>query len=217
VRVPANSNLLQLLHKGSTRIKGKPGNCRQHNSDVGKMFGVGEMKIAAVDGLTMTKPTEVLGENNLLKQINLHSSKFAEKHLGSVLNSMKHLENQAGRIPLPIMGGITSPSCSMDVSCNLGNSSHYDIGDGSVGFSVWVELNPGKAENWYFILPNVLVNVSGITYHGIAIKLYHGLSIAWDGRVVRHATSITEVGNKTNGCFGWFWAADMKSAKMAMS
>ena len=81
---------------------------------------------------------------------------------------------------------------SIDMSCNLGNSSHYDVHDASQGFSVWTEEHRGAAKNWYFIMPNVHGRkLDGSTFAGVAIKLRHGTAISWDGRVVRHCTSIT--------------------------
>jgi hypothetical protein len=81
---------------------------------------------------------------------------------------------------------------SIDMSCDLANSSHYNVHDASQGFSVWMEEKPGVAKNWYFIMPNVHGRkVDGSSFAGVAIKLYHGTAISWDGRVVRHCTSIT--------------------------
>ena len=82
---------------------------------------------------------------------------------------------------------------SIDMSCDLGNSSHYDVHDASPqGFSVWTEERPGAAEDWYFIMPNVHGRkLDGSLFDGLVIKLFHGAAISWDGRVVRHCTSIT--------------------------
>jgi hypothetical protein len=81
---------------------------------------------------------------------------------------------------------------TIDMSVDLGNSSHYDVHDASQGFSVWTEEHPGVAKGWYFILPNVYGRrLDGSSFAGVAIKLHHGTAISWDGRVVRHCTSIT--------------------------
>jgi hypothetical protein len=209
--------MLDLLLDASYVLKGKPGNARQHTGDKGKMFGLGEMKVTGKPNFILTKPTHELSSNGLLQKVNIACAEVCSHAFGTVIPTMKHMEQQAGRKISEDLGGNKAPSCSQDVSCNLGNSSHYDIGDGSVGCSVWVEAIPGNAKNWYFVLPNLLIKNEGKTYNGIAIRLYHGVGIAWDGRVVRHGTSITEVDTKNNGCFGWFWAADMKGAKEALS
>ena len=81
---------------------------------------------------------------------------------------------------------------SIDMSCNLGNSSHFNAHDASQGYSVWTEEHRGIARNWFFIMPNVHGRkLDGSSFAGVAIKLHHGTAISWDGRVVRHCTSIT--------------------------
>ncbi|KAI2503184.1 hypothetical protein MHU86_11287 [Fragilaria crotonensis] len=81
---------------------------------------------------------------------------------------------------------------SIDMSVDLGNASHFDVGDSSQGFSVWTEEVPGKAANWFFVMPNLFGNNNGAPFNGVAVKkLYHGTAISWDGRVIRHCTSLT--------------------------
>jgi hypothetical protein len=78
------------------------------------------------------------------------------------------------------------------MSCNLGSGSHYNVHNALQGFTVWTEERPGLAENGYFILSNVhRRRLDGSSFDGVAIKLFHGAAISWDGRVVRHCTSIT--------------------------
>lgn len=229
VQVTSALKEFQLLHQlqlASARIRGKASNCRQHAGDSGKMFALGEMKIAGVAGLTVTKATDYVSGGGLLPSICRKSAAFAEKELRGILPAMHNLEREAGRSPIPEMGGVHGPTCTNNVSCDLENASHYDVGDGSIGYSIWVELVPGEASNWFFVLPNILINVGGTTFQGIAIKLFHGVCIAWDGRVIRHGTSLTQRNSSSddvgqgkkgpNSCFGWFWAADMKSAQVAM-
>ena len=68
---------------------------------------------------------------------------------------------------------------------------------------MWVESNPGTAEGWYFLLPNVIVCPSDGDYScpkgGIAIRLKHGVSIAWDGQVIRHGTTVHTPGLNADG------------------
>ena len=81
---------------------------------------------------------------------------------------------------------------TIDLSCNLGNSSHFDVNDASQGYSCWTEEMLGWGENWYFVMPNVEgKRPDGTEYRGLAIKLGHGIAISWDGRVVRHCTSVS--------------------------
>ena len=93
---------------------------------------------------------------------------------------MHDLERSAQQVPCDDMQGKHDCGmCTQDFSINLTNSSHYDVGDASRGYAVWVEGGAvrGKSGNdgWYFVLPNVVV-VSGqeggkCGKQGIAIKL----------------------------------------------
>jgi len=82
---------------------------------------------------------------------------------------------------------------TIDMSVNLGNSSHYDVHDASQGFSVWTEDFPGCGANWFFVLPSVHgLKPDGVTkFRGLAVKLGHGVAISWDGREIRHCTSVS--------------------------
>jgi hypothetical protein len=74
---------------------------------------------------------------------------------------------------------------TVDMSVDLGNSSHSDIHDASQGFIVWTEEVPGRGANWYIIMPNLHdVRPDGRPFAGIAIKLGHGVAI-------RHCTSLS--------------------------
>ena len=80
---------------------------------------------------------------------------------------------------------------TIDMSVNLGDTSHFDVHDASQGFRVWNEDVPGCGANWFFVLPNVHgLKPDGVTkFRGMAVKLGHGVAISWDGRVIRHCTS----------------------------
>ena len=81
---------------------------------------------------------------------------------------------------------------TIDLSFDLGNSSHYNVNDASQVYSCWMEEMLGHGENWYFVMPNVEgKRPDGTKYRGLAIKLGHGIAISWDGRVVRHCTSVS--------------------------
>jgi hypothetical protein len=108
-------------------------------------------------------------------------------------------------------GKFLHTSYSMDISVDLKNASHYDVNDASQGFSIWTEDEPGSTQNWYFVLPNVYGKwppgsspKNGQVFHGLAIKLTHGALISWDGRVIRHCTSMMQ---RTKHVYGSFFAA----------
>jgi hypothetical protein len=119
---------------------------------------------------------------------------------------------------------------TIDVSVDLGNSSHFDVNDASQAFSVWLEESVGHGENWYFVLPNVhgvrLEQGKQIEFQGMAVKLGHGVAISWDGWKIRHCTSVScpdgmkagyvAKGNECsfrNHLFGVFTAAKEKIVK----
>jgi hypothetical protein len=70
------------------------------------------------------------------------------------LNMMQQIERNAGIFPSETMCGEHGITASMDVSIDLGNASHKDVGDGSPGVSTWTELYPSVAKN---------VSASGLT------------------------------------------------------
>jgi hypothetical protein len=81
---------------------------------------------------------------------------------------------------------------------------HFDINDASQGFSVWTEEMPGLVDNWYFVLmPNLLgVSVDSTALRVLPSKCLHGTAISWDGRVIRHCTSLSRpdgVGTHVDG------------------
>ena len=78
------------------------------------------------------------------------------------------------------------------MSVNLGNSSHYDVNDATQGYAVWTEENPSMGSNWFFVMPNVHgKRPDGVPFLGLAVRLCHGAAISWDGRALRHCTSIS--------------------------
>jgi hypothetical protein len=187
---------------------GVKGNCRLRTEDKGGMYAIGEMMNTSQEMRT----TNVVGQAPALKYILPRlckaSSVLAQDLFPHVLSAIVGTEELAGLSPPAVMGGAQGPSGLLNASIDLGNATHYDVGDESYGYSVWTETKGDAASNWYFVLPSVLLRRDGVTYQGVAIKLFHGIAIAWDGRVVRHGTSITTCAGTGNHTFGWFWAAN---------
>jgi hypothetical protein len=69
-------------------------------------------------------------------------------------------------------------------------------------------------------MPNLRVESKGKLHHGVLVCLRHGRSISWDGRVIRHCTSVTNHGvgenDEKNYVYGWFHAAKDKPIKQAI-
>ena len=56
----------------------------------------------------------------------------------------------------------------------------------------------------YFLLPNVMKDDDG--NRGIAIRLFHGCCISWDGHKLYHCTGLRDKGNE-NHVYGNFFGA----------
>ena len=68
-------------------------------------------------------------------------------------------------------GNMLRVGFTIDMSVDLGNSSHYDVGDVSQGFFVWTEEVPGLASNWYFVMPNLYgIGNDGNPFNGVAVN-----------------------------------------------
>jgi hypothetical protein len=92
------------------------------------------------------------------------------------------------------MGGSIAASATIYPTLNFENSAHFDPRDKSKTWAVWA--NPASdANNWFFVFPDLSINNS----QGVAFKLFHGASMAWDGRIHRHCTSVAE-GNQRYSC-----------------
>ena len=79
-------------------------------------------------------------------------------------------------------------------STNLVNPAHIDVNDKTECISTWTESNIDTATDWYFILPNTTRDRS----KAIVIRLRHGVTIKWDGRVLMHCSTIGTTGDSNN-------------------
>ena len=103
-------------------------------------------------------------------------------------------------------------------SVSLANSSHYDINDGSITTSTWVEETVGNTKNWFLLFPNVVSHVTGVrdtdtvdssngfleetNNRATAIQLFDGCTVNWDAARLRHASSQVSYRNRNNGTSG---------------
>lgn len=173
------------------------GNCRRLVGDSGSMYGLGYRSKARGEIYVQTKKART---NAAMTSLTQKVGPFLEEKYPEVLQDIRAAEKRGGSMvrPLDAMGGESGPGSSIMISRNLGNSSHYDYSDGSASCSIWAEKCKGRARNWYFVLPNLSINGS----KGVVIRLRHGVSISWDGRIIRHCSSVTDVGadNNVYGC-----------------
>jgi superfamily II DNA helicase RecQ len=169
----------------------KKGNGRVDRGDVGDIFGLG---IRDAQRKIIYKPTE-----GLHKEITKVSSLFGpwlEKKLPGVSTNIADAEKKKQqKLCAPMIHG---PGSSIMMSRNLGNASHLDVNDKSYSVTIWAEEKKDLAENWFYVMPNVKYNGS----LGVVVRLSHGTVIAWDGRLIRHCTTVTNVGTDNNvfGC-----------------
>ena len=100
---------------------------------------------------------------------------------------------------------------------NLCNEAHCDPKDVSPSVATWHDGDVNHpCQNWYFLMPNVrLKEIDGRrteSMKGTAIKLSHGTIIQWNGRVIRHCTSLTET--ISTGCaYSTFFCANRETSK----
>jgi hypothetical protein len=197
-------------HRGNT-------GARAGNGDLGAMHPIGSNITKTGENVPYVTSTSGEAVPVLWRAVRA-VSKLASLCVPAVLRLIQDLENDSGMRPVPGMdGGVCRVTHSMDLSINLANSTHYDSNDGSHGLSIWTEEYPGTTEDWYFILPNMRGKFPGTDreYNGIAIKLSHGVLIGWDGRVIRHGTSM--VGSRLGNIYGTFFAGKSRIVKHGMS
>lgn len=220
----ARKLLLDIRDHASTVQDGNKQSARSGLGDRGSMFPVGTRIMK--DNVTRKQyvtSTRTKREQLLLSRAVVASSRLAAVAIPGILRIIQDAEGD-GDIPPP-EGGMNGDSAfcrishSMDVSFDLSNSTHYDVNDASQGFTIWTEDEPGSTQNWYFVLLNVYgrrpTNVApgkkGAVFHGLAIRLTHGVLLSWDGRVIRHGTSMMR---RTKHVYGTFFAAKVPSLRM---
>jgi hypothetical protein len=197
LRIARRASLLLKITRCNTAIRRgmrTTSGVRNTGGDVGNMYAIG-MRVEG-DGATMIP----YAANEKVDELVLRDMVAALCCLGrlcypDLMHLIKTLESDSGVPMMSPMDGKDGDwvGRTIDMSVNLGNSSHFDVNDCSQGFAVWTEEMPGKASNWYFIMPNVFgTRADGKPFSGLAVRLYHGVAISWDGRVLRHCTSVSK-------------------------
>lgn len=206
----------QLLTRVQDRIcRRKWNSCRKDDGMLGYMIPVGEH--VHNGDICNYRGTEQLGDDGLLADLMVSYRKVMGEEFPFEVAVILNTARGFGVMPPDIMGGMNGVSSSINVSVDLANPPHQDVNDLNVSLSIWTEKIPGRAKNWYFVIPNVLVkekvNDKTITYSGLRIKLCHGAAISWDGVHVRHCTSHTIAG-KDNNVFGFFSGSHHPSLRL---
>lgn len=174
------------------------GNCRQRSGDLGEMYAYGykSMKHKQMYEKTTRTVSKELTESSPL----VHA--YMKEHLPDVLEEIKAAERELGTVPpIPEMGGEEScPSVSGNGTRDLANAPHKDKKDKSRCAAFWCEEQPGTAKGWNLIFPNASIDGS----KGVVIKLFDGIVVSWDGRLLQHCSSAFKVG-ENNHVYGiWY-------------
>jgi hypothetical protein len=201
----------QLIISG-TKLSNSKGNARQKSGDNGEMFGIGRRAGGGKHGFNTT-PMFALSD----PESKSYDKKFTESFCVAARSFSKMVKTYFPNLSMKYkeiekkndidinwqLGGHLGICASADISVNLCNAEHVDCHDGHSGISMWLEKKIGDAKNWYLLLPS--------TYDGndpdkkpLAIKLFHGITVIWDGRVVRHCTAKTFLSDD-NDVFGFFF------------
>lgn len=208
----------EVWEHASTATKWNRQSARRGLGDMGSMHPIGTRIMKDNKTRERYKTSRGTHEQEALRKAVVASARLAAVTIPTVLRIIQDVEEDGDIDPpeggMNGDGGCLRVSFTMDVSVDLANASHFDVNDATQGFSIWTEDEPGKTKEWYFVLPNVYGRRSpgvdgkpGDIFHGVAIKLTHGVLIGWDGRVIRHCTSVMDRENPAKHVYGTFFAA----------
>ncbi len=184
------------MHNTLVRTRVCKGTAKANSGDFGDMHAMGTHVPRDGEGLQVV---EYAAKSKIPRKFFRKFVKLLAKigaiFFPDVLAVIQDADGDTGLSPVSSMcepGNMLRVGFTINKSVDLGNSSHYDVGNVSQGFSVWTEEVPGLASNWYFVMPNLYgIENDGNPFNGVAVKLLHGTAISWDGRVIRHCTSLT--------------------------
>ncbi len=216
--IGAEKLVSDIWQHASTATRGNHQSARKGLGDCGSMHPLGTRIMKDNKTRKRYKTSRLMCEQKALRKAVVASARLAAVTIPGILRIIQDAEEDGDIDPpeggMNGDGGSLRVSFTMDVSVDLANASHFDVNDASQGFSIWTEDEPGGTKEWYFVLPNVYgrrpLNQDGTpgdVFHGVAIKLAHGVLISWDGRVIRHCTSMMDRPDVTKHVYGSFFAA----------
>ena len=233
--VRLRNNIIDLIDRSKKRVP--KGNARKESE--GLMWGYGHRSMTETFVTVRSRPREVASDSSYLNMQKIReltkvvatdtATNMKHRHFKSTLDAIRASERQrAGdddkntlrfTTPCDSLGGSRGISCKFLGSMNYGNEFHYDADDLSRTFAHWIERYPGTAKNWYLVFPNMIVYENGVEYHGLRIELCDGAVVEWDGRVMKHCTTVTERGvtkdGKTNDVFAVAFVASRTKVDVA--
>jgi len=91
----------------------------------------------------------------------------------------------------------TSDTCIspwMVISWQLGNEGHKDPNDNGLSVVIWVvdinNIDLSACTDWRFVFQNLSTGLDDVRRDTTSIPLFHGIVIIYDGKKIRHATTI---------------------------
>lgn len=176
----------------------KDSGARCNSGDSGSMFAFGMHGISQGDYISMKDEAMM----DCCRTYNIIARNLLDKYFKEDVKDIIEADRRQGIVPSESMGGKDGISAYSLVSRDLVNAAHYDL-DTSVGISIFNERIPGLGINWFFILPNTIVE-GGSKDKAIMIKLFDGCTLSWDGRDIFHCTGTLDVGSG-NHLYGNYW------------
>lgn len=189
------SEALDIIKKFS-ETSNKDSEARCAAGDFGSMFAFGKHNSVKGDYVSMKD------KNMNVRNYNIESRKLLEKYFRREVKEIINADRKQGIVPSELMGGEGGLSAYCLISRDLINAAHYDL-DTSVGMSIFHEKIPGKAKDWFFVLPNLVIN-GGKSDKAVLIKLFDGCTLCWDGRKIYHCTGTRDIGDG-NHLYGNYW------------
>eukprot|EP00816_Leptocylindrus_hargravesii_P001650 CAMPEP_0196803726 /NCGR_PEP_ID=MMETSP1362-20130617/3204_1 /TAXON_ID=163516 /ORGANISM="Leptocylindrus danicus, Strain CCMP1856" /LENGTH=379 /DNA_ID=CAMNT_0042175525 /DNA_START=453 /DNA_END=1592 /DNA_ORIENTATION=+ len=139
---------------------------------------------------------DILGEMEAI----LHDW-LEENHPDILRQLKKDNEKYYGNVPpYADEGRMISPR--VVISWMLGNEPHRDPKDNGLSIVLWVvgkdDIQKVSQDNWRFVFQNLSTGTGNERRDTTSIPLFHGIIIIYDGKKIRHATtvSLTNMVNK---------------------
>jgi hypothetical protein len=154
------------------------GNCRAKVGDYGPMTGLGWLNYAKK---VLYKPTM------LVRDVLPGAMKLVGALIRLICPDMYDGLAKYNVKEDELMGGLFGAGQQVMITENYSNSAHTDPFDQSKTFVLWFfSKKCPDVENLFFLFPDATIDGK----RGLAVKLFHGAVISWDGRLLRHGTSI---------------------------
>ena len=187
-----------------------PANCRVDKpdndgcfGDCGNMYAIGEM---ATGGFYKIGHTVATGIKEGVSECSRGTQGLLKRKLPHVHAEVKNADRLAHPEGPPVhILGKNAFTSSMTLSTNLGNTPHADVRDRSLSVDLHREKFRGTAGSWYFLLPNTHQKDLEGKKKAVATKLFDGLAIVWNGKVLQHCPSTPKTGDRDNKLYSMFW------------